>query len=582
MYFTLRVACFLAIGSLLATAAESARLSKKEKLRIYLLMGQSNMAGRGELESIDKTPHPRVMMLETNGKWVPAAEPLTKDPHKHHGVGPGLAFGKTMADKNPSVIIGLVPTAVGGTPLSRWQKGGDLYENAVHRAKLAMKDGTLTGIIWHQGESDSGTDEKANSYGARLAQMIKDIRHDLGVNVPFVAGELGQFVINRTNGHPVPLAKVVNAALNGLSTNVPFTGCASSEGLGHKGDDLHFSAPAQREFGRRYAEIMLKLEAGVRWSQVNPPFFDVDASFPKPTPDIPCAAVPGVAIDKAGMIWIYTRTNPTVQVYAPDGRYIRGWSFENTNAIAHAIRFDAEGNVWLVDTGLHTVKKFAPGISASTDKTAVLPEPLLTLGVEGESGEDDRHFNMPTDIAFARNGDVFVTDGYRNNRVMRFDKNGRFKKTWGEYGAAPGQFNIPHAIVCDSKNRVYIADRNNSRIQIFNADGKLLDVWANVIVPWGLCMTSNDELWVAGCSTMPWRFDPAYPNAPLTCPMRDQLVIKFNTAGKPLQLVTFPKAEDAKERPGELNWLHCLAVDADGNLYCGDIIGKRIQKFIRN
>jgi hypothetical protein len=251
----------LTLATVLVNAGEPAKLPPKEKMQIYLLMGQSNMAGRGVPEQEDETPHSRVLMFETNDVWIAAVEPVTKDSHKPHGVGPGLAFGKAMSERNPDVTIGLVPTAVGGTPLSRWERGGDLYENAVHRAKLAIKDGTLAGVIWHQGESDTGTKEKANSYGTRLAKMISDLRADLGApNVPFVAGELGEFFLAHNRTKPVPLAKVVNAALKNLPNVVPLTGCASAKGLKDKGDELHFSAASQREFGRRYAEIMLKLQ----------------------------------------------------------------------------------------------------------------------------------------------------------------------------------------------------------------------------------------------------------------------------------------------------------------------------------
>ncbi len=236
-------------------------LPAKDKLELYLLIGQSNMAGRGPVEDLDKTPHPRVLMFATNNQWLPAIEPITMDPNKFHGIGPGLAFGKVMAEKKPAVTIGLVPCAVGGTPLSRWVQGGDLYTKAVHRMRLAMKDGTLKGILWHQGESDTGSETNAHSYGTRLAKMIHDLRADLGVtNAPFVVGELGQFLINRTN-KPVPLAAVVNEALLKIPAQVPMTGCASSKGLHDKGDELHFGTEGQREFGRRYAEIMLKLEA---------------------------------------------------------------------------------------------------------------------------------------------------------------------------------------------------------------------------------------------------------------------------------------------------------------------------------
>jgi hypothetical protein len=243
------------------TAAEPVKLPAKEKLRIYLLMGQSNMAGRGEVQTEDKTPHPRVLLLGTNKIWQVAVEPVTTDAHKYHGVGPGLAFAKAMAEKNPDVVIGLVPTAVGGTPLSRWQKGGDLYSNAVSCARFAMLNGTLSGVLWHQGESDTGTKEKAHSYGTRLTEMISDLRTDLkSPNLPFVCGELGEFLVHRTNHPPVPLARIVNEALNAIPKTVPRTACASAKGLKDKGDELHFDTASQREFGRRYAELMSNLE----------------------------------------------------------------------------------------------------------------------------------------------------------------------------------------------------------------------------------------------------------------------------------------------------------------------------------
>ena len=159
-------------------------------------------------------------MFETNNIWEVAVDPVTKDRQTNLGVGPGLSFGKTMAEKNPAVTIGLVPCAVGGTPLKRWQMGGDLYERAVARAKLAMKDGTLKGVIWHQGESDSGAKTNAESYGARLAQMIKDLRADLDApNLPVVVGELGEFLYNRTENKS-PFATVVNDSLNQLPDGI--------------------------------------------------------------------------------------------------------------------------------------------------------------------------------------------------------------------------------------------------------------------------------------------------------------------------------------------------------------------------
>jgi hypothetical protein len=174
-------------------------------------------------------------------------------------------------------------------------------------------------------------------------------------------------------------------------------------------------------------------------------------------------------------------------------------------------------------------------------------------------------------------GDVFVADGYGNARIVHFDRNGNYDTEWGELGSRPGQFSIPHAIAVDSKGKLYVADRNNVRIQVFDQKGNLLDVWNNLITPWGFCVTNDDEIWVCGSSPMQWRKE----DSALGCPPKDQVFMKFNGAGKVLQLWTVPKGIDGLERPGELNWVHGVAVDSKGNLYAGDIIGKRAQKFVR-
>jgi len=297
--------------------------------------------------------------------------------------------------------------------------------------------------------------------------------------------------------------------------------------------------------------------------------YEVDPSWPKRPADIYWAAVSAIAIDREDNVWIYTRTNPTVQVYAPDGRYLRGWRNENTNAVAHGLKIDREGNVWLVDTGLHVVTKHSPDGKI-----------LLQIGSFGEQGEDAKHFYKPTDVAIAPNGDIFVADGYGNNRVVRFDKRGKFIKAWGTLGTTPGQFSIPHAIACDSREHLYVADRNNNRVQVFNANGKLLDVWQNILVPWGFWVSSQDDIWVCGSSPMPWVTDPKYPTAPLGCPPKDQLFMKFSPDGKVKLHWTLPKGGDGEEKPGDVNWLHAIALDSKGNVYLGDIIGKRLQKFV--
>lgn len=296
--------------------------------------------------------------------------------------------------------------------------------------------------------------------------------------------------------------------------------------------------------------------------------YEVDRDWPRRPSGIHWGAVSGIAVDARDNVWIYTRTNPTVQVYAPDGRYLFGWPKDQTKSIAHFLRIDREGNVWLADVGLHVVRKFSPQ-----------GHPLLTLGQVGEPGEDARHLHEPTDMTFGLNGDIFVADGYGNNRVMHFDRRGKFIKSWGTLGTAPSQFSIPHSIQCDSKGWIYVADRNNVRIQVFNTRGRLLDVWPNILVPWGIWISPGDEIWVCGSSPMQWNTDAQTRHLPLGCPPKDQLFVKFSPAGRVLGLWTLPKGEDGATRPGEVNWLHTIALDSQGNVYLGDIMGRRVQKF---
>lgn len=125
--------------------------------------------------------------------------------------------------------------------------------------------------------------------------------------------------------------------------------------------------------------------------------------------------MPSIAIDRDGRIWAYTRSNPVVQVFEPDGAFVAGWREDDPRTVPHAIRFDREGNVWLVDVGLHVARRFDRG-----------GRPNLVLGVRGEPGTDERHLDKPTDIAFAADGGIFVSDGYGNNRVVHYDAAGRF------------------------------------------------------------------------------------------------------------------------------------------------------------
>jgi sugar lactone lactonase YvrE len=302
------------------------------------------------------------------------------------------------------------------------------------------------------------------------------------------------------------------------------------------------------------------------YPRVNPaPWYQVEASWPSGDLKSSWAAVPGVAVDQQGRVWVFTRSKPSVQVYSTEGTPLFAWG---DMPGAHHIEIDKEGYVWTTDTQRHTVRKH------EEDGTV-----LLTLGVDGEAGNDDDHFFKPTDVAVAGNGDIFVSDGYGNARVVHFKSDGTFVKTWGSLGTGPEHFSIAHAIAVDSKDRLYIADRNNARVQVYSAEGELLDSWQHLIIPWGLWITPDDDIWVCGPSTTHWADDPDNKGLQYGVPPTDQLVMKFNTEGKILQLTTFPMPSDKNQAPGQLNWVHCIALDPMGNLYLGDIMGKRVQKF---
>ena len=249
---------------LLLIAGCSDPYANRQKFHMYVLAGQSNMAGRGKVEEQDWQAHPRVLALDQNGQWQPAIEPLHFDKPGIAGVGPGLAFGKAMAEYKKDVRIGLIPCAAGGSPISSWTRGGyhsqtksHPYDDAIRRAKIAMQSGVIKGIIWHQGESDSKP-ELVGAYQAKLKELIANFRRELGDDdLPFIVGKLGDFYVARN-----PNAKTINEILERIPLTVKNTACVDTAGLKPKSDLTHFDAQSARELGRRYAKLMIKLEQG--------------------------------------------------------------------------------------------------------------------------------------------------------------------------------------------------------------------------------------------------------------------------------------------------------------------------------
>jgi Carbohydrate esterase, sialic acid-specific acetylesterase len=233
----------------------------KEKCHLYLLIGQSNMAGRGKVEKEDRTPHPRVLVLNKEDEWKPAVDPLHFD-KASAGVGPGLAFGKAMADADKDITIGLIPCAAGGSPITVWKKDAvwsqtksKPYDEMLRRVAIARKRGVLKGILWHQGESDS-TAKDAKLYADRLADLATRLRRDLEMpEVPILVGGLSDPF--RTQNE---YARVVDQAMRDFAKKDARSAYVESDKLTLMSDNTHFDAASAREFGRRYAKAMLQVQ----------------------------------------------------------------------------------------------------------------------------------------------------------------------------------------------------------------------------------------------------------------------------------------------------------------------------------
>ena len=237
-----------AIGFLLPCAALFAE--PPTDMQLFLLIGQSNMAGRGKVTPADGQTHPRIFMLDKTNAWVPAKDPVHFDKPTIAGVGLCSEFARRAAADAPQAKIGLIPCAVGGTTLEQWKPGGALYSNAVARTRAALGNGRLAGLLWHQGEGDCAP-QKRTTYPARFAAMIEQLRGDLGAkDVPVIVGQLGTF-----NAAYLPF----NAVLPQVTNAVPRCALVSSEGLGANSDNVHFSREALIEFGARYFKAYEKL-----------------------------------------------------------------------------------------------------------------------------------------------------------------------------------------------------------------------------------------------------------------------------------------------------------------------------------
>jgi len=233
------------------------------------------------------------------------------------------------------------------------------------------------------------------------------------------------------------------------------------------------------------------------------------------------------------------------------GRVVEDWSqWNNLFGFPHFVRlnpYDPEKHVWVVNRDAHQIHEF----------TRDGKQLVKTLGEFNVPGTDARHFGLPADIAFLPDGTFCVADGYYNSRIVKFDKNGRFLMAWGTNGSGPGQFKVPHSVAVDGQHRVYVSDRDNNRVQIFNEDGHYLDEWRNIRIPAFILATKDQAVWVLTLTTA--------------------RLLKYDLQG---QLLTYWGTESRQRPfPGSFSGPHQFSVDPEGNVYVADF-RNGVQKFV--
>jgi sugar lactone lactonase YvrE len=259
--------------------------------------------------------------------------------------------------------------------------------------------------------------------------------------------------------------------------------------------------------------------------------------------------IPAVACDSQDRVFVYSRSEHPLVVFDRDGNFLASWG-EGILKDAHGIFIDAEDNVYCTERNTHCIRKF--------NKQGEL---VMTLGTPDKASERDGDpFNKPTDLAMASTGELFVSDGYGNARVHKYSPDGVLIKSWGERGSGPGQFALSHCVRVDKHDRVWVCDRENNRIQIFDTDGNFLTEWTDLLRPDTVYFDPNDDVvYIAELTHQVsiWTLDGT-------------LLTKWGGA-------------QPSEKPGEFAASpHGIWMDSRGDLYVGEVLmDGRLQKFVR-
>jgi peptidylamidoglycolate lyase len=267
--------------------------------------------------------------------------------------------------------------------------------------------------------------------------------------------------------------------------------------------------------------------------------------------------VSGVAVDSHNHVFVFHRgVHPVLSFDGDTGKLIGAWG-DDLFVEPHGLAVDRQDNVWVTDDLGHQVFKF------SNDGKL-----LMTLGARKVPGEDENHFNGPTRVAIAPNGEFYVSDGYGNSRIAKFSPEGQFLFAWGKKGDQAGEFNTPHGLSLDALGRVYVADRDNARVQIFDKDGKFVAQWkgAKLGRPWDVIIGPDGYAYVV---------DGGQDD--ITKPPDEAKVLKLDLQGH--ILTSWGRVGNYD---GQFCFAHSIAIARDGDVYVTDVmLGRRVQKFVR-